>query len=255
MHRLPIALLLALFALAVTAQARSAQAQTASPVPGSFTAQQRQEIVEVVRGALKADPSILRDAVTALQSDEGQKQAQATQAALAGMEGALQRTPGDPIAGNAEGDVTLVEFYDIRCPYCRRMVPVMAELLKADRRVRVVFKDIPILGPASMVGARAVLAAQRQGGYLKMHDALMTGTPNIDAEVVRAAAQKTGLDWERLQRDMADPAIQARIDANLALARALHIDGTPAYVIGGRMLPGAVELAELQGMVAAARKR
>ena len=209
----------------------------------------------MVRGALKADPSILRDAVTALQSDEGQKQAQASQAALAGMEGALQRTPGDPIAGNAEGDVTLVEFYDIRCPYCRRMVPVMAELLKADRRVRVVFKDIPILGPASMVGARAVLAAQRQGGYLKMRDALMTGTPNIDAEVVRAAAQKTGLDWERLQRDMADPAIQARIDANLALARALHIDGTPAYVIGGRLLPGAVELAELQGMVAAARRR
>ena len=255
MHRLPIALLLALFALAVTAQAQTTLAQTASPVPGGFTAQQRQEIVEVVRGALKADPSILRDAVTALQSDEGQKQAQASQAALAGMEGALQRTPGDPIAGNAEGDVTLVEFYDIRCPYCRRMVPVMAELLKADRRVRVVFKDIPILGPASMVGARAVLAAQRQGGYLKMRDALMTGTPNIDAEVVRAAAQKTGLDWERLQRDMADPAIQARIDANLALARALHIDGTPAYVVGGRLLPGAVELAELQGMVAAARRR
>ena len=116
-----------------------------------------------------------------------------------------------------------------------------------------VFKDIPILGPASMVGARAVLAAQRQGGYLKMRDALMTGTPNIDAEVVRAAAQKTGLDWERLQRDMADPAIQARIDANLDIARKLGLDGTPAYVVGGHILPGAVELADLQGAVAAAR--
>ncbi len=106
-----------------------------------------------------------------------------------------------------------------------------------------------------MIGARAVLAAQRQGGYLKLHDALMAGTANIDQDVVRAAALRIGLDWDRLQRDMADPAIQARIDSNLALAHALQIEGTPAYVVGGRMVPGAVELAELQGMVAAARKR
>ncbi len=109
------------------------------PVAGTFTAQQRLEIIDIIRGALKADPTILRDAVAALQQEEGQKQAAASQAALSEMEGALLRTPGDPVAGNPDGDVTLVEFYDVRCPFCRRMLPVMAELLKigsqAARRV------------------------------------------------------------------------------------------------------------------------
>ncbi len=254
MTRFLPALLLA--ALAFFPAGAGAQAISAMPpAAGSFTPQQRLEIIDIIRGALKADPSILRDAVGALQQDESQKQAAATQAALAGMEGALQHTPGDPVAGNPDGDVTLVEFYDIRCPYCRRMLPVMADLLKSDRKLRVVLKDIPILGPGSVIGARAVLAAQRQGGYLKLHDALMSGSPNIDEQVVRAAAQRVGLDWDRLQKDMADPAIQARIDANLALAHALQIEGTPAYIIGNRIQPGAIELADLQGMVAAARKR
>ena len=91
--------------------------------------------------------------------------------------------------------------------------------------------------------------------FQKLHDALMAGTPNIDQEVVRAAAQRVGLDWDRLQRDMADPAIQARLDANLKMAHALQIEGTPAYVIGDRMLSGAVELAELQDAVTAARRK
>lgn len=245
MNRLLSALILATLAALPLA---AAQAET-------FTPQQRQEIVEIIRNALKSDPSILRDAVAQLQKDESRMEAEAGQAALASMQPALLHTPGDPVAGNPEGDVTLVEFYDLRCPYCRRMLPVMAELLKSDRRLRVVFKDIPILGPGSVLGARAVLAAQRQGGYLKLHDALMTGPASIDQDTIRTAAQKTGLDWDRLQRDMADPAIQTRIDSNLAMAKALQIDGTPAYVVGSHIVPGAVALAELQSMVSAARGR
>ena len=153
------------------------------------------------------------------------------------------------------GDVTVVEFYDLRCPYCRRMLPVIHALLEHDHQVRWVYKDIPILGPASIVGARAVLAAQRQGQYEAMREAMMTGTPEITPDIVRAAAEHIGLDWARLQRDMDDPAIKARIDRNVELARKLDIQGTPAYVIGGRMLPGAVDLAELQGAVTAARVR
>ena len=227
----------------------------ASPARADFTPQQRQEIVTILRDALKSDPSILRDAIAALQADESQQQETTTRAVIAGAREALLHTAGDPVAGNPNGDVTVVEFYDVRCPYCRSMLPVVAELLKHDRNIRLVFKDIPILGPGSVIAAHAVLAAQRQGGFQKLHDALMAGTPDINQEVVRTATLRVGLDWDRLQRDMADPSIQARLDANLKMAHALQIEGTPAYVIGDRMLSGAVELAELQGAVAAARQK
>ena len=219
----------------------------------SFTPEQRAQIVDIVRAALKSDPSILRDAIAALQADDALKQDAAARAAIGKLGPELTKQPGDPVAGNPNGDVTLVEFYDLRCPYCRRMLPVLAELLKHDPGVRLVYKDIPILGPGSTIGAKAVLAARRQGGYLKLHDALMAGSANITEETVHAAATKLGLDWERLQKDMQDPAIQGRISANLALAQTLGIQGTPAYVIGGRLMPGAVSLAQLQEAVSTAR--
>ena len=244
----------ALAVLAFLLSGPPALAQSSTP-PSSFTAAQRQEIIDIIRQALRSDPTILRDAVTALQADDTDREQGAARAAITGSRDALLRTPGDPIEGNPNGDVTIVEFYDVRCPYCRRMLPVVADLLKRDRNVRIVYKDIPILGPASVVGAKAVLAAQRQGGYLKLREALMTGGPQIDADTVKAAAQRLGLDWDRLQRDMADPAIQARIDASLRLAHTLNIQGTPAYVIGDALLPGALSLNDLQAMVAGARKR
>jgi len=249
--RLLAAALLAAIAFAVPA----ARAQSPAPTGDSFTPHQREEIVAILRHALQADPTILRDAIAALQTDEAHQQDAAARSVIAGSEEALLHKSGDPTAGNPNGDVTVVEFYDVRCPYCRSMLPVVAEMLKRDHNVRLVFKDIPILGPGSVVAAKAVLAAQHQGAFLRLHDALMTGTPNIDQEVVHAAALRLGLDWDRLQRDMADPAIQARIDANLKMAHALQIDGTPAYVIGDRLLSGAVEISELQGAVAAARQK
>lgn len=220
-----------------------------------FTAEQRADIVAVVRAALKADPSILRDAIEALQQDEAKAHQAAARTAIAGLGDALTRAPGEPVDGNPQGDATVVEFFDVRCPYCRRMQPVMTDLLRSDHNLRVVYKDIPILGPGSMLGAKALLAAQKQGGYLRLKAALMSGPSDITTETLRAAAAKTGLDWNRLEQDMADPSVQQRIDANLRLARQLDIEGTPAYVIGGRMMPGALSLADLQSAVAEARKK
>ena len=224
-----------------------------APATG-FSAAQRKEIVEIVREAMRQDPSILRDAIMALQAEESAQGAQNAASAIAGHQQALTRTPGDPVAGNPDGDVTLVEFYDVRCPYCRRMLPVIDELIRRDPKLRVVYKDIPILGPGSVVAARAVLAAQRQGAYLRLREALMTGTAQIDEGVVKAAALKLGLDWPRLQRDMGDSAIKARLEANIKLAHLLDIRGTPAYVIGDQLLPGAVSLDDLRGIVTQARK-
>ncbi len=234
--------------------ALSLPAVAQAPAPG-FSPAQRAEIIAILRNALRTDPSLLRDAVSGMQAQEAQNEAAAARAAIAGLGAALTEDAGDPVAGNPRGDVTLVEFYDVRCPFCRRMLPVVAELLKRDPGLRVVYKDLPILGPPSVLGARALLAAQLQDGYFRLHDLLMAGPPDIDMVKLRVAATAAGLDWDRLQRDMANPAIQSRIAANLELGRQLHIDGTPAYVIGNRMIAGAVDAAELQAAVAAARKR
>lgn len=226
----------------------------APAIADGFTAQQQAEIVAVVRAALKADPSILREAIAVLQEDELRQQHAAARTAITGLADRLTRTPQDPTDGNPQGDVTVVEFFDVRCPYCRRMLPVMTDLLRHDRNIRVVYKDIPILGAASVLGAKALLAAQAQGGYLKMRDAVMTGPAEITTETLRAAAAKAGLDWDRLQKDMGEPSVQHRIDANIELAHKLDIQGTPAYVIGASLMPGAVSLADLQAAVAEARK-
>ena len=123
-----------------------------------FTPAQRAEIVQILRDALKQDPSILRDAVTAMQTDEGDRQ----RAALAAAKDTLV-DPADPVGGNPKGDVTIVEFFDTRCPYCRKLEPTMADLLARDHGVRLVYKDLPILGPASVLGSKALLAAQSRG--------------------------------------------------------------------------------------------
>ncbi len=242
--------LLATFAVAVLMAAALAQAPARA---ASFTPQQRAEIVDILRNALKSDPTILRDAITTLQEDDNRQADAASATAIASLRPQLTQAPGDPVAGNPNGHVTLVEFYDVRCPYCRRMLPTIATLLSQDSDIRVVYKDLPVLGPGSVIGARALLAAQKQGGYQRLHDALMNGTPDITEDTVRTASTKLGLDWTRLKADMTAPDVLARINANLALARTLQIQGTPAYVIGTRMLPGAVELADLQSAVAAAR--
>ena len=217
-----------------------------------FTPAQRAEIVTIVRQALKQDPSILRDAVVALQADEGERGQQASRAAIAQSQNQLV-TPADPVAGDPHGDVTIVEFFDTRCPYCRRMEPVMAKLLATDHRVRLVYKDLPILGPASVLGTKALLAAQQQGAYDKMRAAVMQLPPDTTIGQLETTARGLGLDWPRMARDMDAPSVQTRIEANLALAHRLGIQGTPALVIGDDLVPGAVDLAELRKAVAEAR--
>jgi protein-disulfide isomerase len=218
-----------------------------------FTPAQRAEIVAIVRDALKQDPSILRDAVVALQADETEKSQTATHTAIAQTRDQLV-TPADPVAGDLNGDVTIVEFFDTRCPYCRKMEPVMESFLAQDHKVRLVYKDLPILGPASVLGTKALLAAQKQDAYAKMRDAVMKLPPDTTLPQIESTARGLGLDWPRMQKDMDDPSVQARIDANLKLARALGIQGTPALVIGNDMVPGAVDLPDLQKAVAEARR-
>jgi protein-disulfide isomerase len=221
--------------------------------PAAFTPEQRQQIIQIVREALKNDPSILREAVESLQADQQAREAADARARLASHRQTLDQQAGDPVAGNPQGDVTLVEFYDPRCPYCRRMLPAIADLLKTDPKIRLVYKDIPVLGPASEMETRAILAAQNQGGYEKMQHALMTNPAQPDVAMIRATAAHLGLDADRLLSDMYAAPVTAKIKANLALARELKVDGTPVWVAGENLITGAVDEAALAEAVAEAR--
>ena len=219
---------------------------------GEFTGGQRGEIVAILRDALKQDPSILREAIVSLQADDAEREKLSTKAALAAAGDSLVR-PGDPVGGNPKGNVTIVEFFDVRCPYCRKLEPAMASLLTSDPNVRLVYKDLPILGPASLIGSKAILAAAKQNAYEKFRAAVMHMPSEITRTAIETEAKKMGLDSARLLHDMDDASIQDQIDVNLKLAHQLNIQGTPAMIVGGELLPGAVDIAELKRAVSEAR--
>lgn len=245
MRRFLIGLVGAL-ALALPAAAQTEPARV-------FSAEQRAAIIEILREALRTDPSILADAIAAMQAAEQDVARAQTVEAIRANADALFRDSGDPALGPNRAAVTLVEFTDYRCPYCRRMHPVVAELLRREPGLRVVVKEIPILGPASVLAARAALAAHAQGRFPAFHDALMRLRGEPDEPALLQLAVETGLDPVRLQRDMTSEAVTRRLNANLQLAQMLGIQGTPAYVVGETLLPGAVPLERLREAVAAAR--
>ena len=229
--------------LALPAQAALAQALTEA---------QRAEVLDILRRALREDPSILREALAAVEAADQREQAEAATRALAANADALFRNPDDPVKGNPQGRITLVEFFDARCGYCKAMHPTMEEAIRRNGQLRVVLKDIPILGPNSVLASRALFAAQRQNRYTQLYDALMRGRDDTTEAVLRREAERLGMDWTRLRRDMDDPAVARRIEANLNLARALNIQGTPAMVVGSTIIPGAVGLQQLEAAIAAA---
>jgi protein-disulfide isomerase len=162
--------------------------------------------------------------------------------------------PTTPVGGNPKGDVTIVEFFDYRCPYCKRVQPELQALLDQDRKLRFIYKELPILGPASVIAARAALAAQRQGKYEAFHAAMMGTKGQITEDTVDKIAESVGLDIDWLRQDMAAPEIVQALRANLVLANALNIHGTPGFIIGNRIVMGGIDLDTLKNMIGAARK-
>jgi protein-disulfide isomerase len=233
--------------------ALTACAAKAGPAASTaFTPEQRAQIVQIMRDAMKKDPNILRDAIVAVQADNNRIEAQARHDALANHQDVLFDA-NDPSAGNPHGATTIVEFYDPRCPYCKQLAPQLASFVANDGNVRLVYKDLPILGPASEMGSRALLAAARQGRYDALRAAIMRGSSeDLTQGMIRDAALKLGLDWHRLLHDMNDPAVTKRLAANKQLAAGLGVQGTPTLVIGQKIVEGA-DLPTISAAVANAR--
>ena len=224
-----------------------------APANAQMNASERAEVEQVVRDYLLENPELILEALEALEQRNQVAQESRQQESLSLHRNELEKDATSPVLGNPNGDVTVVEFFDYQCGYCKQASGALRELLEKDANVRLVMKEFPILGPASLVGARAALAAERQERYEEMHWALMANRGQLDEERVFALATDVGLDVERLRADMNDPELQETLRRNYRLAEALEIRGTPAFVIGDQLLPGAVPLEHLQQAVEEAR--
>lgn len=208
-------------------------------------------VEKIVRDYLVNNPEVILEAIHALEKKE-QAATEASQvAALAANRDALEKT--GPVGGNPKGDITLVEFFDYNCGYCKRSHPERKEAVKKDGKVKVIYKEFPILAASSSEAARAALAANRQGKYEAFHSALMTHEGRLDTNAIRNVAKDVGLNIKKLEEDMGDPAIQKEIDDNIALARELGIRGTPGFVIGDTLIPGAIDASQFADYFASAR--
>ena len=209
-------------------------------------------VERIVRDYLLAHPEVVEDALRTLQKKRAAEQRLRAEAAIRENAEALRAHPMSPVSGNTEGDVTVVEFFDYQCGFCKRALPTMEDLLETDGNVRVVWKEFPVLGPVSAFAARASMAAARQAKFLPFHLALMRESKLSEDKVLEVAG-RTGLDMDRLGQDMQDPAIGANLDETRALAQKLGIGGTPAFVIGETLVPGAIESARMKELVAETR--
>lgn len=203
-----------------------------------------------------AHPELVANALDQLRLQDQAAAAKRKSDLLTQNAGALLQDPHSAVAGNPQGDVTLVEFFDYKCPYCRQFHPQVPALLAADPGLRLVLKEFPVLGPESTVAARAAVAAQLHypARYLAFHNALMTTPGRLDVKTVLQVAADAGINAEFLSIDMMDPEVDRVLAANHALADMLGIEGTPGFIIGTAVIPGYIDSAEVLRLAAAVRK-
>ena len=216
---------------------------------------EKARIESVVHDYLLEHPDVIIQAVRDYQDKLQADKDKATQDQITKRSGDLLHDSASQVLGNAGSDCAIVEFFDNQCPYCQANEPELQKLLKQDGRVKLILKEFPILGPASLTAAKAALASVKQGKYAELHAALLAHKGHYQSEaVVDEVAKSVGLDLDQLHKDMAAPEIEAEIGKNLELGRSLDISGTPGFVIGNQLIPGASSLDELKKYVADACK-
>lgn len=208
---------------------------------------------ELVLETIRKNPEIIREAITILQAQDAEAQQLAAAAALTEQRDLLEADPNAPVLGNPDGDVTVVEFFDYNCSYCRRVFQTVRSLVDEDKNVRLVMREWPILGEESVFAARASLASRVQGKYEEFHVALMENRGRSTEASVMAIAEKIGLDVEQLRRDMDAPEVAAHIQASQKLTQSLGLNGTPAFVFGDQLVPGLIELDQMKELLDLAR--
>jgi protein-disulfide isomerase len=238
--RLIAAVCAALMAIAVPAAAFAAE----------FSTPQRSEIEKIVREYLIAHPEVLQEAMAELEKKQAEADAEKHKDAVKEHAQALFSSPRQVVLGNPSGNVTFVEFFDYNCGYCKRAMDDMMSLLKNDPNLKIVLKEFPVLGPGSVEAAQVAVAVRMQDKtgkkYLEFHQKLLGGRGQADRARALAVAKEIGMNMAQIDKDMQSPEVKATLQENFKVAEALGLNGTPSYVIGDKVIVGAVGLPSLQ---------
>jgi protein-disulfide isomerase len=239
---------------AVTAAGTSYLVLRYAPLGAGSSGQTR--IERTVRDYLTKNPEVLVEMTNELDKRQAAEQEAQQKKAISENADAIFRSPVSHVAGNPNGDVSLVEFFDYNCGYCRKAMPDVVKLVNDDGKIRLVLKELPIFGEDSEAAAKLALASNKQGKYFEMHQKLFSEPGKADNEKALRVAKELGLDVDQLQKDAEDPDIKKGLDQAKELAQKLNLQGTPLYLIGDRVLPGAPDdlFDELKAKVAEVRK-
>jgi protein-disulfide isomerase len=222
-----------------------------------FSDAQRSEVERIIRDYLMRHPEVLQEAIAELEKKQLAADTERHKVAVKENRQLLFSSPRQVTVGNLQGDVTLVEFFDYNCGYCKRALQDLLNLMKADPKLKVVLKEFPVLGPASIEAAQvgAAVRMQDRGGkkYLEFHQKLLSGRGQVDRARAVAVAKEVGLDVVRLEKDMTSDEVRATLEESMQLADKLGLNGTPSYVIGPDVVVGAVGYDALKEKVEAAR--
>ena len=225
--------------------------------PNPFSDPQKKAVEQIVRDFLVANPEVIQEAIVELERRQQDAQKTAQRGALEAERKTLLHSPRGNIVGNLSGDVTLVEFFDYNCGYCKRALADIRTLMKADPKLRVVLKDFPVLGPESVEASRVSLAVKQQLSGDKLfdyHTKVMETRGRVNGERALAVAKEMGLDMARLQKDLDHAEVRAALQENMTLGDKLGLTGTPAFVIGDVVVSGAVGVEPLRSIVANTRQ-
>jgi protein-disulfide isomerase len=232
-------------------------AAPAASFADEFAPPQRAEIERIVREYLVAHPEVLQEAMTELEKQQSAAETEKHQAAVKQYSKALFNSSNQVVLGNPQGNVTMVEFFDYNCGYCKHAMSDMTDLLKTDPNLKVVLKEFPVLGPGSVEAAQVATAVRMQDKtgkkYLDFHLKLLGGRGQANKARALAVAKEVGMDMTRLEKDMDSPEAKASIQESFKLAEALGLNGTPSYVVGDDVVVGAVGLPSLKEKINTAR--
>jgi protein-disulfide isomerase len=246
---------LALPLLAATVGMLGWQQQALAQQP--FTNEQRSAIEALIRDVLQKNPEIIQDALVELERRQQQQQVDAQRQVLVTERNVIFNSPNSPVAGNPNGDVTIVEFFDYNCGFCKRSLTDMQEILKSDTRLRIVLKDFPVLGADSVEASRVAVAAKNQlkgERYWAFHVALMSSRGRVNGARALEVVRGNGANLEQLRRDMESAETRAIIEETVVLGDRLGLTGTPAFVIADEIVFGAVGVEQIKNRIAEVRK-
>ncbi len=240
------------------AGAAAALLMLALPVAAQeFSAPQKGEIERIIKEYLISHPEVLQEAIAELDKRQAAADVEKAKAAVAGNAETLFNSTRQVVLGNPKGDVTMVEFFDYNCGFCKKAMADMFELLKDDPKLRIILKEFPVLGPGSVEAARVAVAVRMQDKtgkkYLEFHQKLLGGRGQADKARAMAVAKEVGMDMKRIDTDLASDEIKFSLEESLKLAETLGLNGTPSYIVGNDVVVGAVGLDALRVKVSTAR--